>query len=93
MSVLDHLPLTAEAFSGQHLTYKLVLTLVLSFVAGKWLGIVTDMQVSHASVAAAYAHSPSDKWHSDADIPRTKRINCVDVVKQFFFASHMFKVS
>uniref|UniRef100_A0AAQ4Q6X2 Alkaline phosphatase n=1 Tax=Gasterosteus aculeatus aculeatus TaxID=481459 RepID=A0AAQ4Q6X2_GASAC len=36
---------------------------------GKSVGVVTTTRVQHASPAAAYAHSVSRSWYSDADLP------------------------
>ena len=62
-------------------------------ITGKWLGIVTDVQITHVSVAAAYAFAPAASWYSDADVPSTVRGTCPDIAKQFFSASHMYRVS
>jgi hypothetical protein len=52
-------------------------------VPGKSVGIVTTTRVQHASPAAAYAHSVSRSWYSDADIPSSaRRQGCVDIATQ-----------
>ncbi|TSK53797.1 Intestinal-type alkaline phosphatase [Bagarius yarrelli] len=50
---------------------------------GKSVGIVTTTRVQHASPAAAYAHSVSRSWYSDADLPPEAQQNgCVDISTQ-----------
>ncbi|CAL8272581.1 unnamed protein product [Arctogadus glacialis] len=50
---------------------------------GKAVGIVTTTRVQHASPAAAYAHSVSRSWYSDADLPASaRRHGCVDIATQ-----------
>ncbi|KAM3876368.1 alkaline phosphatase, intestinal, tandem duplicate 1 [Diretmus argenteus] len=50
---------------------------------GKSVGIVTTTRVQHASPAAAYAHSVSRSWYSDADVPSSARQQgCVDIATQ-----------
>ncbi|XP_035504740.2 alkaline phosphatase, intestinal, tandem duplicate 1 [Scophthalmus maximus] len=50
---------------------------------GKSVGIVTTTRVQHASPAAAYAHSVSRSWYSDADLPSgARRQGCVDIATQ-----------
>ncbi|XP_036374754.1 alkaline phosphatase, intestinal, tandem duplicate 1 [Megalops cyprinoides] len=50
---------------------------------GKSVGIVTTTRVQHASPAAAYAHSVSRSWYSDADMPSSaRRQGCTDIATQ-----------
>ncbi|XP_042605189.1 intestinal-type alkaline phosphatase-like [Cyprinus carpio] len=50
---------------------------------GKSVGIVTTTRVQHASPAAAYAHSVSRSWYSDADLPSdARRQGCTDIATQ-----------
>ncbi|XP_027013936.1 alkaline phosphatase, intestinal, tandem duplicate 1 [Tachysurus fulvidraco] len=50
---------------------------------GKSVGIVTTTRVQHASPAAAYAHSVSRSWYSDADLPpEAQQDGCVDISTQ-----------
>ncbi|XP_041913991.1 alkaline phosphatase, intestinal, tandem duplicate 1 [Alosa sapidissima] len=50
---------------------------------GKSVGIVTTTRVQHASPAAAYAHSVSRSWYSDADLPPSARQQgCTDIATQ-----------
>ncbi|XP_038571572.1 LOW QUALITY PROTEIN: alkaline phosphatase, intestinal, tandem duplicate 1 [Micropterus salmoides] len=50
---------------------------------GKSVGIVTTTRVQHASPAAAYAHSVSRSWYSDADLPSSAhKQGCVDIATQ-----------
>ncbi len=51
--------------------------------SGKSVGIVTTTRVQHASPAAAYAHSVSRSWYSDADLPLSaQKQGCVDIATQ-----------
>lgn len=44
---------------------------------------MTTTRVQHASPAAAYAHSVSRSWYSDADLPSSARKQgCVDIATQ-----------
>ncbi|XP_045448087.1 membrane-bound alkaline phosphatase-like [Melitaea cinxia] len=49
--------------------------------AGKSTGIVTTTRVTHATPAAAYAHSADRKWEADADMPR-HGLRCEDIASQ-----------
>ncbi|XP_075978121.1 membrane-bound alkaline phosphatase-like [Anticarsia gemmatalis] len=49
--------------------------------AGKGTGIVTTTRVTHASPAAAYAHSADRKWEADSDLPK-KGTHCDDIAMQ-----------
>lgn len=50
---------------------------------GKSVGIVTTTRVQHASPAAAYAHSVSRSWYSDADLPPEAQMDgCTDISTQ-----------
>lgn len=49
--------------------------------AGKSTGVVTTTRVTHASPAAAYAHSADRKWEADADMPR-HGLRCEDIASQ-----------
>ncbi|KYO25327.1 alkaline phosphatase, tissue-nonspecific isozyme [Alligator mississippiensis] len=51
--------------------------------AGKSVGIVTSTRVQHASPAAAYAHTVSRTWYSDASLPKeAARQGCRDIAYQ-----------
>ncbi|XP_076467438.1 alkaline phosphatase, tissue-nonspecific isozyme-like isoform X2 [Babylonia areolata] len=39
-----------------------------AMAAGKWAGLVTTTHVTHATPAAAYAHTPEREWESDAQM-------------------------
>ncbi|XP_050350529.1 membrane-bound alkaline phosphatase-like [Nymphalis io] len=49
--------------------------------AGKSTGIVTTTRVTHATPAAAYAHSADRKWEADVDMPR-HGLRCEDIASQ-----------
>lgn len=47
------------------------------------MGIVTTTRVQHATPAAAYAHSASRTWYSDADLPASAvTAGCMDIASQ-----------
>lgn len=47
------------------------------------MGIVTSTRVQHASPAAAYAHTVSRTWYSDASLPKeAARQGCRDIAYQ-----------
>nr|XP_020669626.1 alkaline phosphatase-like isoform X1 [Pogona vitticeps] len=52
-------------------------------LSGKSVGIVTTTRVQHASPAASYAHSVSQEWYSDTDMPKDDiREGCKDIAYQ-----------
>ena len=58
--------------------------LELSEKAGLHTGIVTTARLTHATPAAAYAHSPERNWENDADIPSSEQQHgCKDIARQF----------
>jgi len=57
--------------------------LELSESAGKSTGIVTTTRVTHATPAAAYAHTPERDWENDRDLTEEARANgCTDIAAQ-----------
>ncbi|XP_076447099.1 alkaline phosphatase-like [Babylonia areolata] len=42
-----------------------------SHAAGKSTGVITNVRITHATPAAAYAHSPDRFWETDKDMPPT----------------------
>lgn len=51
--------------------------------AGLATGVVTTTGVTHATPAAAYAHSPQRNWESDADMPiEALSQGCKDIARQ-----------
>jgi len=52
--------------------------------AGLSTGIVTTARLTHATPAAAYAHSPERGWEADSDMPEIERAaGCRDIARQF----------
>lgn len=46
-------------------------------------GVVTTTRITHATPAAAYAHSVQRDWEGDADMPQeAKQQGCVDIARQ-----------
>lgn len=62
-----------------------ILNSVFYSAAGKSTGIVTTKRIVDSTVAAAYAHSVSDQWYSDASMPEMS--GCKDLALQFYEAS------
>lgn len=51
--------------------------------AGFATGVVTTTRVTHATPAAAYAHTVQRDWESDGDMPQTARDQgCLDIARQ-----------
>lgn len=44
-------------------------------------GIVTTARITHATPAAAYAHSPDRDWEADSDLPAAQS-DCPDIARQ-----------
>lgn len=54
-------------------------------------GIVTTTRVTHATPAAAYAHSADRKWEADTDLPK-HGLRCDDIATQLvrgYVGSHI----
>lgn len=45
-------------------------------------GIVSTARITHATPAAAYAHTPNRDWENDAVAARTGGADCVDIARQ-----------
>lgn len=57
--------------------------LMTAGAAGLATGIVTTTRITHATPAAAYAHTPQRDWESDADMPAAARqAGCSDIAQQ-----------
>ncbi len=69
-----------KASSGSHLDT----ILELSAQAGLATGIVTTTRLTHATPAAAYAHTPERGWENDSKIPSQEKAHgCQDIAVQF----------
>ncbi len=51
-------------------------------------GIVSTARITHATPAAAYAHSPDRNWEYDAAVPEADRATCADIARQFVEFPH-----
>ena len=63
------------------------------YFVGKAVGLVTNTRITHATPSAAYAHSGSRYWESDANL--YEGVDCEDIASQLItneYAKH-FKVS
>lgn len=62
---------------------ELTTLLEIAEEAGWATGIVTTTRITHATPAAAYAHSPDRDWESDADMPgNAAQHGCRDIARQ-----------
>lgn len=60
-----------------------VTALELAASAGMATGIVTTTEITHATPAAAFGHSPERDWQSDAAMPAAARAEgCIDLARQ-----------
>ncbi|XP_048742887.1 alkaline phosphatase, tissue-nonspecific isozyme-like isoform X2 [Ostrea edulis] len=59
---------------------------------GKSTGVVTNTRITHATPAAAYAHSAHRDWESDADMNATLHGNCRDIASQLINNNHDIQV-
>lgn len=61
----------------------LATALELAETAGLATGVVTTTRITHATPAAAYAHSPERDWEGDADLTAEAReAGCSDIARQ-----------
>ncbi|CAH1775645.1 unnamed protein product, partial [Owenia fusiformis] len=49
---------------------------------GKAAGLITTTRPSHATPAAAFAHSPYRYWEGDHQVPESEETQCPDITKQ-----------
>jgi len=50
---------------------------------GRATGIISTARITHATPAAAYAHTPQRDWEADSDMPvAAKRDGCLDIARQ-----------
>jgi alkaline phosphatase len=55
----------------------------LAQAQGRATGVVSTARITHATPAAAYAHSPQRDWESNANIPAAAQVEgCVDIARQ-----------
>lgn len=63
---------------------QMISALALAEMGGMRTGIVTTARLTHATPAAAFAHSVDRDWESDSDMTeRAKAAGCVDIASQF----------
>ena len=61
----------------------LISAITLAELAGLATGIVTTTRITHATPAAAYAHTSERNWESDADMPASAIAQgCKDIAQQ-----------
>lgn len=50
---------------------------------GRATGLISTARITHATPAAAYAHTPQRDWEADVDLPATKAADtCLDIARQ-----------
>lgn len=50
---------------------------------GRATGVISTARITHATPAAAYAHTPQRDWEADGDIPASARTEgCLDIARQ-----------
>jgi alkaline phosphatase len=55
----------------------------LAETVGKSTGVVSTARITHATPAAAYAHTPNRDWEADSDMPEEAlTAGCVDIASQ-----------
>lgn len=65
--------------SGRHVTS----VVELAERIGMSTGVVSTAAITHATPAAAYAHTPSRGWQVDSSIPEEEReAGCIDIARQ-----------
>ena len=65
------------------LSVPMTSALELAEAAGLATGVVTNTRITHATPAAAYAHTPERRWESDRDMPAAaKTEGCRDIARQ-----------
>lgn len=47
-------------------------------------GVVSTARITHATPAAAYAHTPNRDWENDAEAARTGGGGCIDIARQWW---------
>ncbi|MEJ2043493.1 MAG: alkaline phosphatase [Reinekea sp.] len=63
--------------------HEVVSVLELAEMAGKSTGVVTTARVTHATPAAAYAHSADRNWEDNTSItPEMAAVGCTDIAAQ-----------
>jgi alkaline phosphatase len=73
-------PLNDCAGSKGHETMTL---LDLARAGGLATGVVSTARITHATPAAAYAHTPNRDWENDSEIPQAARsLGCIDIARQ-----------
>ena len=51
--------------------------------SGRATGIISTARITHATPAAAYAHTPQRDWEADSDMPvAAKSAGCLDIARQ-----------
>jgi alkaline phosphatase len=57
--------------------------MTLAQASGRATGIVSTARITHATPAAAYAHTPDRDWEADAELtPEARAAGCTDIARQ-----------
>nr|XP_054768318.1 alkaline phosphatase-like [Lytechinus pictus] len=63
------------------------------FVSGKATGLITTTRITHATPAAAYAHSPERDWEYDGQVPDEEADDgCIDIARQLVEENNFINV-
>lgn len=82
-SVIGVGPEALENDCASGLANQLPSLLAIAQQAGLATGVVTTTGITHATPAAAYAHTPQRNWESDADMPAEAiEQGCRDIARQ-----------
>ncbi|XP_041479976.1 alkaline phosphatase-like isoform X2 [Lytechinus variegatus] len=61
--------------------------------AGKATGLITTARITHATPAAAYAHSPERDWEFDGQVPDEEADDgCIDIARQLVEENNFINV-
>ena len=69
-------------------THELVTLLEEAELRGLRTGVVSTARITHATPAAAYAHSPDRNWELPGSIPVADRSRCSDIARQLVEFPH-----
>nr|XP_054768996.1 alkaline phosphatase-like isoform X1 [Lytechinus pictus] len=67
--------------------------LVQASRAGKATGLISTARITHATPAAAYAHSPDRNWENDGQVPDEETDDgCIDIARQLVEENNFINV-
>lgn len=76
-------PEVAENDCAASKRYELPSLFGLAQATGRATGVISTARITHATPAAAYAHTPQRDWEADGDLPLAARAEgCLDIARQ-----------